>query len=466
LASSAVAAVHYVSVNNQVPTSPYATWPTAATNIQDAIDAAAPGDTVLVTNGVYQFGGYIVSGATNGGIITGSDSNRVAVTKPILLQSVNGPLQTVIVGRLGNTASDYERCVFLTNGAVLDGFTLTNGNSSRAGGGVWCCSTSSVVTNCVITGNSAQSSLYSFTHGGGAFSGTLNNCVITMNHARYLAGGAYQSTLNNCLLTYNIAAGGGGSDGGGAVSCVLNSCTVVSNTASVGGGGVENCTLNNCIIYDNLADFSQYGDNISSVDASMLNYCCTTPMPTNGVGNITNEPVFVDLIHGDFHLQPTSPCINSGNNSMAIGGTDLDGKPRISGGTLDLGAYEFQAQVTSTFADWLRQYGLPTDGSADDTDSDGTGMVNWQKWLAGLNPTNPASVLALLPPAFTNATGVTIAWQSVTNRNYTLQRGTSLTGPSPFTTLQNSLPGQIGVTSYTDTNATGSAPFFYRVGVQ
>ncbi|MBK7999659.1 MAG: immunoglobulin domain-containing protein [Verrucomicrobia bacterium] len=197
-----LAPVYYVALASANPVPPYTNWATAADNIQDALEAAVlPGSLVLVSNGVYQAGATAVYGM----------SNRVAVIRAVTVKSVNGPSVTTIVGyQVPGTTNGPSavRCVYLTNGAVLSGFTLTNGATqtsgdlrmNESGGGVWCESASAVVTNCVLTGNAA----YYF--GGGTYYGTFNNCTLTRNSANR-GGGAYFSTLNNCELTGNAATG-------------------------------------------------------------------------------------------------------------------------------------------------------------------------------------------------------------------------------------------------------------------
>lgn len=159
------AATFCVDVNSTNPVAPYADWTTAATNIQDAIDAASDGDTVLVTNGVY---------ATGGTVMAGDLTNRVALNKALTVQSVNGPGVTTILGAstapYGYGASSV-RCAWLTNGAALVGFTLLSGatrssgdtTNLQSGAGVWCASSNASVANCMIISNKALS------YGGGVY---------------------------------------------------------------------------------------------------------------------------------------------------------------------------------------------------------------------------------------------------------------------------------------------------------
>ncbi len=473
--------VHYVktSVFGATPVSPFTNWITAATNIQDAIDASTTGDTVLVTNGVY---------ATGGRQWYDSGTNRVTLTNAVTLQSVNGPAVTLIVGShvagTGPTLANAVRCVAMGNNAVLSGFTLTNGQAGwgnyPSGGGVAnVVSVSAVgtVSNCVLIGNLATNSV-----GGGAFRVRLVNCKVVGNYASS-GGGACSCTLDNCTVMSNTAASGGGVFGGSVYGAsLLNNCTIIGNSASSSGGGAYGGTLNacsvsnntavngggaygsvlcnslivgnsassggglygiiitNCTVAFNLATNSGGGinggsgawcynsiiycnsaPNGSNAIGTKFNNCCTIPNPYGG--GITNEPLFANPATGDFHLQSYSPCINSGDNSFVTTATDLDGNPRIVSGTVDMGAYEFQSPGTVIF------------------------YANLQA------PTN-------------NSSGITLSWQSVNGLNYFIQRSADLSLQPAFTTIQSNIVGQAGTTSYTDTDAVGDGPYFYRVGVQ
>jgi hypothetical protein len=459
--------IHYVDLNNSTPSAPYTNWASAAQVVQDAVDAADAGDLVLVTNGIYQTGGRPVNSAL---------TNRVAITSPITVQSVNGPGVTVINGVAEYVDAPINiRCAYLADGAVLSGFTLTNGGTFLGGsnitnmtaGGIYCESTRSVVSNCVLAGNltfNGPACVYRGTvtnctltnnviaGGGAVFLSIVNNSVISHNSG----GGAFYSALNDCVLSGNFPDVWGGTQGG-ALYSLLNNCTVVSNSSKI-GGGVYQCTNNNCVIYYNSATT---GPNYSG---GVLNNCCTTPLPAQGTGNITQPPRFADTALENFRLQPDSPCINAGNNAYVVSATDLGGNPRIAVGTVDIGAYEFQNPASLISYAWLQQYGLPNDGSADYSDADGDGMNNWQEWRAGTIPTNSLSVLRLLS-ASPGDTGVLVRWQSVTNRNYWVERAADLAIPPPWVTIATNLPGQPASTAFTDTNASVGS-LFYRVGVQ
>ncbi|MFH0909617.1 MAG: choice-of-anchor Q domain-containing protein, partial [bacterium] len=336
----------YVSLSG-THAAPFTNWVTAATNIQAAIDVSSDGDTVWVTDGVYDTGGVAGYPA-----VTDLLTNRVAIHKPITVRSVNGPVVTVIEGQ-GPIGDAAVRCVYMTNGASLIGFTLTSGATlgwggdlirECSGGGVWCRDASPVVSNCIITGNSANYD------GGGTYRGTLNNCTLTDNTAGEDGGGASAATLNNCTLSGNLAVSGGGAasystlnnctlsgnaavSGGGAYYGTLNDCTLTGNSAA-SGGGVNRCASYNCLVYYNEANSGP------NYEWGSLTSSCTEPDP-GGAGNITNRPHIASLLNP--RLLETSPCRNAGSNAFVSWALDMDGEPRTNGAAVDIGSDEYWA---------------------------------------------------------------------------------------------------------------------------
>ncbi len=375
--------MRYVDVNSTNAAPPYTNWATAATNIQDAVDAAVAGDEIVVTNGTYATGGRAVDGYPFG-------NNRVAVDKPLSIRSVNGPQFTTIRG--GAT-----RCVYLTDGASLSGFTLTRG-FARIGGGAY----GGTLNNCTVTGNTTSfGPVYYDAYGGGAAYCTLNNCMVAGNSViasgRAGGDGAVSCTLNNCTLTGNSADNhfldpSSQAYGGGAYQCILNNCTLSGNSfGTVGqgfGGGAYNSRLNNCIAYFNTG---------ANYDSCTLNHSCTLPQPSDGDGNFTNAPLFVD---GNLRLQSNSPCINAGWNAFAPAGPDLDGNPRIAGGTVDMGAYEYQSLDLIRFGVVANQFEFIVTGQSNwvfvlEASSD---FTNWAALTTNMLSGSPFPFSDLTPP--------------------------------------------------------------------
>ncbi|MDD5676707.1 MAG: choice-of-anchor Q domain-containing protein [Kiritimatiellae bacterium] len=261
-AGPAFADTHYVVKDNAEASSPFTSWMTAASNIQQAIDDAecVASDTVLVSNGVYNTGSQTAASQL---------ANRVAVTKGITVRAVSiNWADTVIEGAPDpNTFSNGSaaiRGVYLTNGAVLIGFTITKGYAdsngavvSGFGGGVFCAGNNSVVSNCLIISNFAC-------RAGGLYGGTWRNCLIADNVARYPSapegyggGGAYCSVVADCVFSNNYGhrAGGGIYSAGDRVT----GCLFIYNKGyepNFCGGGIgygANTVVSNCVFMYNYA---------------------------------------------------------------------------------------------------------------------------------------------------------------------------------------------------------------------
>jgi hypothetical protein len=238
------------------------------------------------------------------------------------------------------------------NNCTLSGNTAEPNGRSGIGGGA----SGSTLNNCTVTGNS----------GGGVAGSTLHNCTVAGNSG----GGAFafgtpdslllSSTLYNCVLNANE----GGSDG------TFYNCTVVGNNGSLRGAA-----FNSIIYYNSGGNYRYPQPDLLEYWSMELNYCCTTPLPTNGVGNITGPPLFMDMAAGDLRLWEGSPCIDAGTNlvgftvtitnpeigevsvlSYAHDATDILGNTRFIDGNgdgrvaWDIGAYEFDSFRPPRFA--------------------------------------------------------------------------------------------------------------------
>ena len=373
VAVSVLRRTYYVAAGHPLAHAPYASWASAAATIQDAVDAAeVAGALVLVSNGVYASGGRAVAG---------SMTNRAAITKPLQVRSVNGAAHTVIQGG-GALGDGAIRCAYLAAGAVLDGFTLTGGHTrvegdlypERYGGGVWC-ERSARLVGCVIAGNA------SYFGGGGVYQGSLSNCLVTDNvSAEGTGGGVNQAVLYGCRVERNHAYSGGGASaswlyectvtsnaadwwGGGTYLGVLRNCLVQGNSAADSSGGSYYTDLLNCTVVGNAASVSNGGVMAGTVENSIVYFndapsrpngfsyrffwTCTTPLPTNGAGNIADDPRLVTREDGIVDLQPASPCIDAGQQmSWMTNATDLGRSPRIANGRPDLGALEFRFEAS------------------------------------------------------------------------------------------------------------------------
>ena len=321
--------------------------------IQEAIDAAVDGDEVEVHPGTY-------------------NETINLLGKTITVRSSDGPEVTIIDAQQTGTV------VTCNSGegpdTVLEGFTITGGTGTDpgggdlVGGGMYNSGSSPTVTNCTFSGNGAG-------FGGGMINAsgsnpTVTGCTFNNNLAGVAGGGMVNSsesnpTVTNCTFTANAAGGGGGMYNRSSSPTVTN-CTFSGNTA-FGGGGMYNLfgsspTVINCILWGDMPDEINNVDPDS--DHPIVSFSDVQgglpPGTIDGGGNIDADPLFVDPDNDDYHISPTSPCIDAADNTAVPKGivVDLDGEDRFvddpdtpdTGNgdppVVDMGVYEFQPNET------------------------------------------------------------------------------------------------------------------------
>lgn len=305
----------------------------------------------------------------------------------------------------GNNTSSNGGGMANTFGAapMLINNSFTNNNSSGNGGGIYNGGASATIIENMFTGNNANGvggAIYnenatnvtitnasitdnSAFDGGGMYNfqstSTVTNSVISANNASRWGGGMYNGFNSSPAITNSVFSGNAATESGGGIyntssssPTIINS-TISGNLAGDFGGGIynetsSNPTITNSIIWNNQADgvinstnATIYNDNATPTIAnSILYFNCDwdNALGTDGGNNKSVNPQFITSIDpttaptttGDLRLQPTSPAINMGNNSVVTippflddgmsNAIDLDGNERIQLSNLDIGAYE------------------------------------------------------------------------------------------------------------------------------
>ena len=378
------------------------------TALQAAINAASSGDELKVQAGTYignftMKEGVQVSGGWNAGFTAQTDyatildanANGRVLEQPaafsILTVWSNLTIQN---GKLTATATVKAGAgvVLCDKGQVKHCLIQNNlfdaASGEASGGGVYenAYTTSVLIDDCIIRGNSAS-------HGGGVrICGVMQNSIIENNTTSINACGGvqlhYGGTMYNCIVRNNTGKDCGGVRLTGNKACTVANCLIVGNTAigSVGGMSLEtgiHYVYNNTIVGNkqsasnptrcgvrlNVGAALEFANNIvwgnkanNVVQESQLeinaNYLSgqaahfnnnaiayASEFGTNTIALSSSDPGFTNAASADYTLLETSSLVDAGENTKVQGIEDLAGNARISGTTVDIGCYEYQYPI-------------------------------------------------------------------------------------------------------------------------
>ncbi|HUS60181.1 MAG TPA: right-handed parallel beta-helix repeat-containing protein, partial [Nevskiaceae bacterium] len=255
-------------------------------------------------------------------------------------------LETIIDG---NKEGSVVKLIEGSDGAVLDGFTLRNGEAN-SGGGVYVLGTSVAIRQCQVISNTARD-------GGGGINllyatATIDANFIFSNSVEARGGGGMVIDRSLVTATNNVIAFNKGElpyrgDGiyvwGNTARAQIVNNTILSNSGEAieAMAGAEVWLRNNIItgnqggLFNFLEEATFFSDYNLFWNNGWMDYSGVTPGPRD----ISADPLLVDPENGDYHLQVSSPCIDAGTNDGALS-TDFDGDPRPDGCWVDIGADE------------------------------------------------------------------------------------------------------------------------------
>jgi hypothetical protein len=282
-------------------------WADALRDLQAAADAAAAAGVpeVWVAAGVYTVSLAVPSQVALYGGFAGAETalaERAVRVQRTIIDAWQAPRRG-LVGSFAAVTMDGAA------GSRLDGFYVTGGmalsGAEYAGGGVYLADVeaTTVVANCVISGNQAY-------YGGGIYcsSGaapTVVNCVISGNYASYYGGAVYceygsHPTFGNCTLDANLAGFGGSGVRCSGASPTLANC-LITNHPDYGlylDDQASQPLLASCLFFGNgTADAYLWG---TGVGVEGLNLTLA-----GASGNITGDPSFAVVQAGTWTAAPT-----------------------------------------------------------------------------------------------------------------------------------------------------------------
>lgn len=342
-------------------------------SITNALAHARDGSRIHIAAGTYtiateafplslagRIGVQLLGAGTDLTIINASGSNNRVLT----LSDLAGPIMIDGLSLTGGNPSGDGGGVYMTRcgGLTFSGVSVTNNtcNDYQRGMGFYIDSSVFAITNSVIADNRSSSSGGGHKQGGGIYmlcaNGVVTDSLIATNRmtpsntSSGLGGGIYQNA-GTLLLRNVLVYGNDGCDADNATGLgdginlnrgvmEIESCTVSDNS----GQGVRQdggtVSVENSILWGN-------GDDLVNVPADKLGYCNIQDGDNIGTnGCISADPLFVNATGGDYHLsvRPVlSPSINAGNpvpEAWMMAGVDLDGNDRILNKRVDMGAFE------------------------------------------------------------------------------------------------------------------------------
>lgn len=381
--------------------------PGDASSIQEGIDIAADGDTIIVAPGEYfeniNFNGKAIFLSSHyyydqdpsyitGTIINGSSASASVVkfisgedtTSVLNGFTVTGGTGTISPPGFSNIAGGGIIIIGgakITNNHIINN-NITGGFSWISGGGIYINTGgygNVIIKNNLIADNSISG--YEVIQGGGIYyegSGNViitnntikNNAVEAVNPIDWKSGGGgvcifciyYSSPLlyKNVIVENTAPYGAGIKNLGiydGYNSRLINN-TIASNNASIKGGGAYmsngHCTAINNIFWDNSAPDDP---NIFYRGEINISYSITQEF-FPGDGNMQTDPLFEN---SEYHLSNVSPAIDAGNPNIEFNDiADPDNPtqplwPAQGSLTADMGAFGGNDTVSIDIEDYTIQ---------------------------------------------------------------------------------------------------------------